>query len=136
VLKSRFWIISGLTSAALIATLLQPAVASAATHSGSWDFPPGATKATPSYGTHNTAKTCVKDTKLNSNNRWKFELVWYDGGNNVRLYVSPIFGSRATHCSPTETMPRTNDKVYDIITALPNAGSSPYAGGTYTITTN
>jgi hypothetical protein len=135
-MKYTSWMISVLASAVLVVTLFRPVAASAATHSGKWDFPPGTSKATPSFGTKNKARTCVTATKINSTNGWKFQLVWYNGGKNTRLYRSPIYRSRSTHCSPTKTMPRNNDKVYDIITAVPTPGSQPYAGGKYTIATN
>lgn len=135
-MKSTLWVISVLASAVLVATLFRPVAASAATHSGRWDFPPGTSKATPSFGTHNKARTCVTATKINASNGWKFQLVWVNHGKNTRLYRSPIYRSRATHCSPTKTIPQIGDKVYDIITALPTPGAQAYAGGTYTIITN
>lgn len=105
--------------------------------SGTFNFPRGTQKITASFGTLNKARTCVTATKLNAGNKFRFQLVWYDGGKNIRLYVSPIRSTaHKAFCSPTVTLPRTHDKVYDIITDLPVPGWTPYLGGRFSIATN
>jgi hypothetical protein len=58
--------------------------------------------------------------------------VWYDEGANKTLWSGSYAGT-GRHCSPTETIPADNDKVYDVIT---NESSLTKVAGTYGIDTN
>jgi hypothetical protein len=92
--------------------------------------------ATPSYGTYDTASTCVDATFAlkppSGSPIWIVRLVWYDGGANKTLWAGYYTGV-GRHCSPTIKISAKNDKVYDVIIV-----DSPFSdvAGTYGIDTN
>jgi hypothetical protein len=91
--------------------------------------------ATPSYGTYDTASTCVNATDAQPPVPlpfWDVRLVWYDGGANKTIW-SGSYGGTGRHCSPTIKIPAKNDKVYDVITV---DSSFSDVAGTYGIDTN
>jgi hypothetical protein len=127
-------------SAALAAMLVAPSAANAATYSGSWSLTAyiDAAHNTASYTTNSTheVSSCVSVTSLAGvGGVWTFELVWYDGGKNVVLWISGDNEGKARVCSPVKK-PGGNDKVYDhIILINAGAGIAVTDGGAYSFNT-
>ena len=138
--KVRLVISSVIGMLALAGSVLQAAVANAATYSGNWSittFIEG-THNTASYKTNSTHKvsSCVSVTSYQgSGGVWSFELIWYDGGKNKVLWHSGDYQGNARVCSPVKK-PGGNNKVYDhIILINSGAGVAVTDSGKYSFNT-